>query len=58
MTTAGSCDSQRFDGAGAIGRADDAIAVIGPFELPLQALVILDDEQHWKFLFVGHARFR
>ena len=25
---------------------DDAVTVIGPFELALQALVILDDEQH------------
>ena len=50
--------AQRLDRAGAVAGADDLIAFVGPFELALQALVVLDDEQHGKFGFVGHARFR
>src|SRR4030095_1427267 len=33
------------------------ITLVGPLQLALQSLVILDDQQDGKFLF-GHARFR
>ncbi len=37
---------------------DDAIAFIGPFQLALEALVILDDQQDGEYFVIGHARFR
>ena len=49
MTTAGSCSAQRLDRRVAVAGADHLIAVIGPFELALQALVVLDDEQDGEF---------
>ena len=50
--------AKRLDRLGAIARADHGIALVGPFELALQALVILDDQQDGKFALFGHARFR
>ena len=49
---------QRLDRRRAVAGDDDAIAVIGPFELALQALVVLDDQQDGKVGRLGHALFR
>ncbi len=49
--------AQRLDRRAAVAGGDDAIAVIGPFQLPLQALVVLDDQQDGKLGLFGHARF-
>src|SRR5438067_8357313 len=48
---------QRFDRALAVAGADHLIALVGPFELTLQALIILDDEEDFGRLGVGHALF-
>ena len=37
--------AQRLDRARAVAGADHLIALIGPFELALQAVVVLDDQQ-------------
>src|SRR6185437_15266449 len=47
---------ERVDRARPVARAHDLITVIGPFELPLQAFVVLDDQQD--FAFFAHAIFR
>ena len=58
MTTAGSCARSASIALRAVAGADDLIAFIGPFELALQALVVLDDQQDWEFDCVAHALFR
>src|SRR6478735_1531559 len=50
--------AQGFDRAGPVAGANDLITLVGPFELALQSLVVLDDQQHGKFKIVAHARFR
>ena len=50
--------AQSLDRARPVARADHAIAVVGPFELPLQALVVLDDEQDGEVGGFGHALIR
>ena len=50
--------AQSLDRARPVARADDAVAVVGPFELPLQALVVLDDEQDGEVGGFGHALIR
>src|SRR6185369_5617823 len=40
-----------------ISGADDLVAIVSPFELAMQALVVLDDKQHGKIACFGHARF-
>src|SRR5205823_7752948 len=50
--------TKRLDRLGAVARADHGIALVGPFELTLQALVVLDDQQDFGFGLLGHARFR
>src|SRR3954454_23435474 len=50
--------AQNLDRLGAATSADHPIPVVGPFELALEAFVVLDDEQHRKFNRVRHARFR
>ena len=49
MTTAGSCARSASIAPAPVAGADDLIALVGPFELALQALVVLDDQQHGKF---------
>src|SRR6185369_4972394 len=48
--------AQRIDRLLPVAGAHDLIAVISPFELPLQTLVVLDDKQH--FCLFAHAIFR
>src|SRR3954454_11207378 len=50
--------AQRLNRLCAVAGADHLIALVSPFQLALEALVVLDDEQHWEFFGVGHARFR
>src|SRR3954447_23402028 len=49
--------AQSVDRSRPVAGADHLIAVIGPFQLTLQAFVILDNKQNL-FGFIGHARFR
>ena len=60
VTTAGSCSRSSSIACSAVAGDDHAIAVIGPFQLALQAFVVLDDQQDGKvgIVQVGHARFR
>ena len=58
MTTAGSCARSASIAWRAVAGAHHAIAFVGPFELALQAFVVLDDEQHFGVGRVGHALFR
>ena len=44
-----------IDGLSAVKGADHLIALIGPFELALEAFVILHDQQHGQRDIVGHA---
>jgi hypothetical protein len=48
--------AQRVDGFCPAARADDFIPVIGPFQLPLETLVVFHDEQHFENF--AHAIFR
>ena len=50
--------AQSLDRARPVARADHAVAVVGPFELPLQALVVLHDEQDGEVGGFGHALIR
>src|SRR5437868_271404 len=50
--------AQRLDRGIAVARADHIVAFVGPFELALQAFIILDDEEHPGWGGVGHAIFR
>ena len=45
----GLVQAHHFDRLGTVGRAHYAIAFIGPFQLALQPLVILDDQQDRQF---------
>jgi len=50
----GFMQADKVDRLGAVRRRDHAIALVGPFQLPLQPFVILDDEQDGEGE-VGHA---
>src|SRR5690242_5770391 len=49
--------TQRLDPGGAVAGANDLVAVVRPFELALQAFVVLDDEEHFGFACLRHALF-
>src|SRR5690349_995974 len=49
--------AQRYDRFRTVVRRDHTIAVIGPFQLTLEAFVVLDHEQDGEIGLVVHARF-
>ena len=57
VTTAGSCRRSASIARDAVAGKHDLIAFVGPFELALQAFVVLDDQEDGELL-VGHAIFR